>query len=932
MALCTSGTTGQSKVFVYDGEAIAEQVLNSKLIYEENRRIVEEANRRSLAFLPFHHVLGFMVNLLWCSFLGYATIYLKDRTPKTILETSRRFQPELVVAVPLLANNLCSSLRKQVAKESRTKRAWFASAKNLSLNLQRIAPEAGLWFAEKILFRRITKNLLGTEIQCIILGGSHTPQEQLKLLNALGYYTVCGFGMTETAVTSVEMSKRLKKRVSGSVGKPLRSVEYRLKEPETGRVRRGEMLIRGKTVHTGRLHEGEMLPPETLEDGWYPTGDIVRLKRGDRVFIEGRSKEVIINESGENVYPDELEETFSGLENVRQYTVLGLKKPGKDQHYEDIALVMNVGGDYSDAQALEMLRGRVAQRNRKLPAVKRLTRVLITPEELPMVNGIKVKRIALREMIAQNRLPCRELSLNGALPQEAEPKEQPDASAAGQDDEIRSAVRRLYAEALEVPESSFGDSEHFIDDLGGDSLQVLSLSLKVEEMFGVMLSAEEYSQCTTVNDLTRVIRNHLNGVTDEKAEEVEAVTPITRFEDAPEYQAFAKRQQALNASGEGNPYFVCHDSPLKDTSLMAGQEVLNFGSYNYVGMSGRKEVQEAAKAAIDRYGTSASGSRLLAGEKSLYQELEREIADWKHAEDALVCVGGHSTNVTVVGNFCGKGDLIVYDALAHNSIEQGCRLSRAVSKPFPHNDPEALENILKVHRAHFAKVLIVIEGAYSMDGDIANVPAFVALKKKYGCFLMVDEAHSACVIGETGGGVDEYFHLEPTDVDIKMGTLSKGLGTCGGYLAGRECLIEYLRYSLPGFVFSVGISPALAAGTLEAIRQLRHNPAIMADLRRNIRCFAECAQKHGFDICLAGETAILPVLVGKDEDAFALSNEMRRRGVFVPPAVFPAVPRNKARLRFCVISEHKPEQIERALDVLEEAAEALHITLPRRQG
>lgn len=932
VALCTSGTTGQSKVFVYDGEAIAEQVLNSKLIYEENRRIVEEANRRSLAFLPFHHVLGFMVNLLWCSFLGYATIYLKDRTPKTILETSRRFQPELVVAVPLLANNLCNSLRKQVAKESRTKRAWFASAKNLSLNLQRIAPEAGLWFAEKILFRRITKNLLGTEIQCIILGGSHTQQEQLKLLNALGYYTVCGFGMTETAVTSVEMSKRLKKRVSGSVGKPLRSVEYRLKEPETGRVRRGEMLIRGKTVHTGRLHEGEMLPPETLEDGWYPTGDIVRLKRGDRVFIEGRSKEVIINESGENVYPDELEETFSGLENVRQYTVLGLKKPGKDQHYEDIALVMNVGGDYSDAQAMEMLRGRVAQRNRKLPAVKRLTRVLITPEELPMVNGIKVKRIALREMIAQNRLPCRELSLNGALPQEAEPKEQPDGSAAGQDGEIRSAVRRLYAEALEVPKSSFGDSEHFIDDLGGDSLQVLSLSLKVEEMFGVMLSAEEYGQCTTVNDLTRVIRNHLNGVTDEKTEEDEAVTPITRFEDAPEYQAFAKRQQALNASGEGNPYFVCHDSPLKDTSLMAGQEVLNFGSYNYVGMSGRKEVQEAAKAAIDRYGTSASGSRLLAGEKSLYQELEREIADWKHAEDALVCVGGHSTNVTVVGNFCGKGDLIVYDALAHNSIEQGCRLSRAVSKPFPHNDPEALENILKVHRAHFAKVLIVIEGAYSMDGDIANVPAFVALKKKYGCFLMVDEAHSACVIGETGGGVDEYFHLEPTDVDIKMGTLSKGLGTCGGYLAGRECLIEYLRYNLPGFVFSVGISPALAAGTLEAIRQLRHNPAIMADLRRNIRCFAECAQKHGFDICLAGETAILPVLVGKDEDAFALSNEMRRRGVFVPPAVFPAVPRNKARLRFCVISEHRPEQIERALDVLEEAAEALHITLPRRQG
>ena len=144
-------------------------------------------------------------------------------------------------------------------------------------------------------------------------------------------------------------------------------------------------------------------------------------------------------------------------------------------------------------------------------------------------------------------------------------------------------------------------------------------------------------------------------------------------------------------------------------------EVLNFGSYNYVGMSGRPEVMEAAKAAIDKYGTSASGSRLLAGEKKLHQELEAELADWKHAEDCLVLVGGHSTNVTVVGNFCGKNDLIVYDALAHNSIEQGCRLSRATSKPFPHNDPEALESILRTQRNRYAKVLIIIEGAYSMQ-------------------------------------------------------------------------------------------------------------------------------------------------------------------------------------------------------------------------
>ena len=291
-------------------------------------------------------------------------------------------------------------------------------------------------------------------------------------------------------------------------------------------------------------------------------------------------------------------------------------------------------------------------------------------------------------------------------------------------------------------------------------------------------------------------------------------------------------------------------------------------------------------------------------------------------------VGGHSTNVTCVGNFCGKGDLILYDAIIHNSVAQGCQLSKAVCRPFPPNDVAALEGILRAQRQKYAKVLIIIEGAYSMDGDIAPVPQIVALKKKYGCFLMVDEAHSACVIGQTGGGVDEYFGLAPDDIDIKMGTLSKGLGACGGYLAGPKAIIEYMRYNLPGFVFSVGISPPLAAEVLCAIRLLRSDPTIMENMRRNIRCFVEEAHKRGFNTCLAGETAIIPVLVGRDEDAFLLSNMLRKRGVFVPPAVYPAVPMGKARLRFCVISEHQTEQIIYALDQLEICAREAGIHLP----
>ena len=215
--------------------------------------------------------------------------------------------------------------------------------------------------------------------------------------------------------------------------------------------------------------------------------------------------------------------------------------------------------------------------------------------------------------------------------------------------------------------------------------------------------------------------------------------PITRFEDAPEYVEFlARRKEMIEATHNRDPYFIRHDSALTDTSVVDGVRKLNFASYNYVGMSGRKEVSEAAKAAIDQYGTSASGSRLLAGEKTIYRQLEREIADWKRSDDALVLVSGHATNVTFVGNFCGEGDLIVYDSLSHNSVWQGCQLSRATCRPFPHNNVEMLDRILSTRRDKFGKVLIISEGAYCMDGDVGDIPGLVAVKKKYGCFLMVD--------------------------------------------------------------------------------------------------------------------------------------------------------------------------------------------------
>ena len=923
IAICTSGTTSDSNVFVYDQETICEVALFSKKVYEENKLLIDNTLFRTLAFLPFHHVLGFVGVFIWSSFLGYITVYLKDRSPQTIVQTVKRCKVSQIVTVPLLAGSLTKSFNANLANYNSFMRMIVKMMLSYSIFLQSIFPKYGHFVAGRR-FRAMQKKMLGTHIKSIVLGGSHADPESLRLLNALGYFTVCGFGMTETAITSFETSWTLSNRLLGSIGAPMAGTQYRVK----GGGNIGELQIKGPGLHDARFVDGKRLPAAVDADGWIDSGDIVRINKPARqYFIEGRIKDVIINESGENVYPDELEGLFGNLEGVLQTAVIGL--PRSSGKYEDITLLLGVGPKIDDDEYLKSIAASVAQTNAGLPMYKRLKRLLVTAETLPAANGFKIKKTEVKKRIAAGKFAFKELDVTtgAALTSSAAPA----ALTASADKDYAAnlqKIREVYAEVLHLPLEDIQDNTRFVEDLGGDSLQILEVVTKLEDIFDAFIPDTEYISCDTVAHTADMIFRMTHAGVAAASAPREPVAPVTSFTDSAEYKEFQKRREALLAGGGDDPYFLVHSSPLRDTCIIDGREYIDFGNYNYAGMSGRPEVNEAAKKAIDLYGTSASGSRLLAGEKPVHGELERAIASWKHAEAAVVCVGGHSTNVTFVGNFCGKNDLILYDALAHNSVAQGCRLSQSATKSFPHNDTVVLEQMLKRERKYFEKVLIVIEGVYSMDGDVAPVPEFVRIKKEYGCFLMVDEAHSACVLGPTGAGVDEYFNLAPDDVDIKMGTLSKGLGTCGGYLAGKKELVEYLKYNLPGFVFSVGLSPGLAAASLEAIRLLKEDPSIMQHMKENIEFFAAEAGKRGLNICKGGHSAILPVLVGKDEDAVALSNEMQRRGVAVPPAMYPAVPRNKARLRFDVTSEHKKEQISYALDQLVDAARSLGITLP----
>jgi myxalamid-type polyketide synthase MxaB len=360
----------------------------------------------------------------------------------------------------------------------------------------------------------------------------------------------------------------------------------------------------------------------------------------------------------------------------------------------------------------------------------------------------------------------------------------------------------------------------------------------------------------------------------------------------------------------GNPFFECFEGVAQDVIHRDHRVLINYSSYNYLGLSGHPAVSAAAKAAIDHDGTSVSASRLLSGERSLHQALEQEIASFLGTEACIAYIGGHATNVTTIGHLFGEKDLVVCDALSHNSIRQGCRLSGATVLEFPHNDGSALDQLLSQHRHRYEKVLIAIEGIYSTDGDLAPLPQILEIKRRHKTFLLVDEAHSIGVLGPTGRGVGEYFGIPASAVELWMGTLSKSFASCGGYIAGRRELVDYLKYTAPGFVFSVGMSPANAAAALAAIQRLQAEPERVVRLRDRAQLFLDLAQAHGFNTGMSQGSPIVPVIVGEPHRAVQLSHGLKQRGINVQPMVYPSVPYAAARLRFFVTGLHEPDQLQ----------------------
>lgn len=408
------------------------------------------------------------------------------------------------------------------------------------------------------------------------------------------------------------------------------------------------------------------------------------------------------------------------------------------------------------------------------------------------------------------------------------------------------------------------------------------------------------------------------GATLEQAQQAALKVPEAyyRFDQHPGYQQLCLLQQSAERLGLANPFFRLHEGRAGAETSIGGHEYLNFASYNYLGYSGHPTVAEAAKAAIDRYGTSVSASRPVSGDRPLHRELERELASLYDVDDAVVFVSGHATNVTTIGYLFGPRDLVVHDELIHNSVLQGIQLSGARRLSFAHNDWQALDRILGEQRQHFERVLVVVEGIYSMDGDYPELPRFVELKRKHKVFLMVDEAHSLGVMGETGKGIREHFGLAGDDVDIWMGTLSKTLASCGGYIAGNLALVEHLKFLAPGFLYSVGIPPATTASALAALRCMLREPERVKAVQSRGALFLELAKAAGLDTATSTGLAVIPVITGSSFKAGRLSSALFERGINAQPILYPAVPEHAARVRFFVSSEHTEEQIRDTVEIV----------------
>ena len=386
------------------------------------------------------------------------------------------------------------------------------------------------------------------------------------------------------------------------------------------------------------------------------------------------------------------------------------------------------------------------------------------------------------------------------------------------------------------------------------------------------------------------------------------------FEDHPLYQQMKFQRSFAAFAKLRSPYYRLHEVKAGAASVIEGRAVANFASYDYLGLNGHPEITEAVAKAASEFGSSVSASRISAGERSVHRDLEGAIARNYEAEDSIAFVSGHAAAVSTIATLLGPKDLLLHDALIHNCVVVGAQLAGCTRRLFPHNDLDALEAALLADRHRFERVLIVSEGLFSMDGDGPDLARLIANKTDFAAWLMIDDAHGLGVLGPRGRGIFEHQAVAPGGVDLWLGTLSKSLVSCGGYIAGCEAVVDLLKHQAPGFVYSVGMpAPAAVAATV-ALELMAREPERVARLQRQSQRFFERAREAGLDTGESWGLGVVPVIIGETVPTLVLAERLLGHGINAFPIVPPGVPEKLARLRFFINATHSDQQIDDAVD------------------
>ncbi len=431
-------------------------------------------------------------------------------------------------------------------------------------------------------------------------------------------------------------------------------------------------------------------------------------------------------------------------------------------------------------------------------------------------------------------------------------------------------------------------------------------------------------------DLLRTMRRSAVAPAPVPAEPASPATRDLSFERLPAYQQLRSQRSLADALGLRFPFYRKHDVRAGARSVIDGKPVVNYASYDYLGLNGHPEITAAVAEATATWGTSVSASRITAGERDFHRELEDSLAEIYNAEAALAFVSGHATAVSTIAALLGPKDLILHDALIHNCVVVGAQLCGATRRSFAHNDMDSLAEILDSVRDRFENVLVVSEGLYSMDGDGPDLARLATIKEQHACWLMVDDAHALGILGKTGRGIFEMAGVDPARVDIWLGTLSKTLVSCGGYVAGSRALIDYLKLTAPGMVYSVGIPPQASVAASTALRIMLREPDRVARLQANGKRFLSRAQEAGLDTGGSWGYAVIPVILGDSLRTLTLADRLLARGINAFPIIPPGVPERSARLRFFISSEHMNTEIDDTVSVIQEELAGVH--MPSKAG